>query len=479
MKYVSVFLMILIFNVPFFMAQEITLEEYPNNPVFDPATRAYYPTVIFDINKFSGHGPSAYYKMWYSDGSGGTYLTQSEDGVNWTNINVNSGLTNSHHCHVVYFPIGFTGINSGLNPSSNVMNYRLWYWDTSQLYSINSIRYAESPNGINWYNDQSIQQVGNSVVSGSWPDWNRGSYGPIDVFYNPSGSNILDDANIWNNKFVMYYDGTTGGVEEIGLAYSTNGILWKGYGRVLERGGGSTWDSDYTSYGTVVKIDDTWHMWYSGSGYSGGANEGIGHATSQDGLNWQRDPNNPIFHKDDGVSWRNSRTYTPSVIYEPNGFETGSCPNLKMWFTGRTGDNYTIGYAYGCISQTSSKKLSPTMFYNVKVVEVFNPTSNIHYIGGGGFTQGAVLTQNVDNIIQIGVQNRGILKAKNVSITVEDSPSCLEVDIKQSKADIFPKSTHYFDITINPKCEKGNYKIIFLVQGNNISQIEEFEFSVG
>lgn len=69
-----------------------------------------------------------------------------------------------------------------------------------------------------------------------------GSYGPIDVFYNATGSNGLDDANVWNNKFVMYYDGTTGAFEEIGLAYSTDGILWKGYGRVLKRGNDGVWE---------------------------------------------------------------------------------------------------------------------------------------------------------------------------------------------------------------------------------------------
>lgn len=77
------FLSLLVLTVPFIMAQEITFEEYPNNPVFDSAPKAYYPTVIFDINKFSGHGDAAYYKMWYSNGNGGVYVTQSEDGINW------------------------------------------------------------------------------------------------------------------------------------------------------------------------------------------------------------------------------------------------------------------------------------------------------------------------------------------------------------------------------------------------------------
>jgi len=53
MKYTALLLSLLVLTVPFIMAQEITFEEYPNNPVLDPTTRAYYPSVIFDINKFS------------------------------------------------------------------------------------------------------------------------------------------------------------------------------------------------------------------------------------------------------------------------------------------------------------------------------------------------------------------------------------------------------------------------------------------
>jgi len=484
MKYIGLFLSVLLLTFPMVMAQEITFEEYSKNPVFDPSMRAYYPSVIFDINKFSGHGDSAYYKMWYSDGFGETYVTQSEDGINWTNILTTTGLNDSHHCQVVYFPYGFSGANSGLNPNSATMYYRVWYWDTilnppdAVPYSINSIRYAESQNGINWFNDQAIQQIGLTVVDNTVSsNWNRGSYGPIDVFYNQSGSNTLDDVNIWNNKFVMYYDGTTGGVEEIGVAYSTNGILWKGYGRVLEIGASSAWDSGYATYGTVIKIDDTWHMWYSGGKSQAG--DGIGHATSKDGLKWNKDSNNPIFHKNDGIIWRNDRTYTPSIIYDPNGFETGKCPNLKMWFTGKTGSNYTIGYAYDCLeTETAKKKLVPTILYNVQLIDLFTPSSNIHYIAGGGFAQGGIITRNLENIIQMGVQNRGILKAKDVTLSVTDCPSCIDTSIKPEKADIFPKSTYYYEVTINPKCDPGTYKIKFKVEGKNISQEEVLVFTL-
>ena len=57
--------------------------EYPANPVFDPANaayRAYYPTAVYDAAAFSGHGPAAYYRMWFAQGGGigGAY---SNDGI--------------------------------------------------------------------------------------------------------------------------------------------------------------------------------------------------------------------------------------------------------------------------------------------------------------------------------------------------------------------------------------------------------------
>ncbi|NPV51129.1 MAG: hypothetical protein HPY60_08055 [Candidatus Methanofastidiosum sp.] len=149
MKYTSFFLMILLFNIPFFMAQDISFDEYPSNPVFDPATRAYYPTVIFDINKFSGHGDSTYYKMWYNDGSGGIYLTKSENGILWEAGTVLNGLSSAYHPVVLYDANEFGG---------GGINYKIWYWVGGSLESINSIRYAESTDGVNWINDQPIQQ---------------------------------------------------------------------------------------------------------------------------------------------------------------------------------------------------------------------------------------------------------------------------------------------------------------------------------
>jgi hypothetical protein len=303
-------------------------QEYPTNPVFDPTERAYYPSILFD---------GAVYRMWYDDGSGTRYTTSS-DGINWAAGTVVTGLTNGRH--VLVEQVG--------------SKYMAWYWDSSQLYSINDLRCAESTDGISWTSDAAITQAGTTVIAGSpGVNWNAGSYGPCDVFYNSSGSATIvspvDAATVWQNKFVMYYDGTTGALEDIGLAVSANGKFWEGYNGgaapVLAHGTSGAWDDGFATFCTVLKIGSTYHMWYSGG--QAESNEGIGYAQSTDGISWSKYSSNPILHRNDGIPWRATRTYTPRVVYDSGGFSGyGDNAPLKMWYAGRdAGGNYTLGYA--------------------------------------------------------------------------------------------------------------------------------------
>ena len=174
-----------------------------------------------------------------------------------------------------------------------------------------------------WQNDQVLtQDVTMPLVTGDPSNWSAGSYGPITIFYNPSAANT--GSNPFDYTFSMYYDVTTGGQEAIALGYSTDGNHWIRYGNapVLSHGNPGDWDSDYATHGTVIKgSDGIWRMWYSGSGPSGSGEWGIGYATSTDGLTWTKDPGNPIFSIYQGVAWRNSRCYTPSVLYSSTLFD--------------------------------------------------------------------------------------------------------------------------------------------------------------
>lgn len=313
--------------------------EYSSNPIFGQGTtpagpKAYYPSVVYDASSFSGHGSAYLYKMWYGTSSSQTGLAYSNDGIFWTDQG--DVMTNGYHAQVIYDASGFGGS----------VYYKMWYWGPSLLYSVGAIRYAESVDGVTWSNDQPLQNgIVAPIIGEPHPAWNYGSYGPSSIFYNPTATNTGTDP--FGYTYTMYYDGTTGGTESIGLAYSTDGITWNGHDAntdgkadpVLD-GVEGTWVVNYSSRATIIKnaVDD-YEMWYSGG--IGAMNNGIGYATSTDGINWIKDASNPIFHKDDGITWRDSRTYCPSVIKDGTTY--------KMWFTGKdiANGDYSIGYATG------------------------------------------------------------------------------------------------------------------------------------
>lgn len=294
--------------------------ESPSNPIYDPVAsseKAYYPSVV----KMSDSD----YRMWYQTNStaGNTtvgYAT-SIDGLSWTmTTNQVSGLLSNNAGHpLVKFIDG---------------EFKIWYWNAATPYGNNAMHYAESVDGITWTGDTAI--TGNLVTTASG-QWNSGTYGAVDVIVNSSPSNT--GTNPFNYKYAMYYDATSGGYEQIALGYSTDGVNWTLYGTepVVPKGSVDAWDSGYVGIGSIVINGSSWTLWYSGGVST--SNDGIGCATSVDGLSWTKCSDNPIMSKTDGVAWRNSRTYTPRVIKDGDTY--------KMWFTGRDTalGNYTIGYS--------------------------------------------------------------------------------------------------------------------------------------
>jgi hypothetical protein len=373
-----------------FSPEYVTWQQYSTNPVFDPPNpteNAYYPSIIFD---------GTTYYMWYDDGSG-TRFTTSADGISWPSGAVCTGLTNARHAVVKW--VG--------------TEYRVWYWDSSQLYSINDIRTAESLNGVAWFNDSAIAQVGGATVIAGNPDahWNSGSYGPCDVFYNPTGSGTIITpvvaATVWQNKFVMYYDGTTGGLENIGVAVSADGITWRGYNDgaapVLAHGEALTddWDYGFATFCSVQLIDGKYHMWYSGGQST--SHEGIGYAQSTDGVTWTKYTSNPIMHVSDGVQWRLDRTYTPRVLYDASSFSGhGESAQLKMWYNGVDvpDGNYVLGYA--------------------RIINAAPPTTTTTPVGVGGrvnpVDKTAILIPYIYGLSSITAVIIGALVWRNISL---------------------------------------------------------------
>lgn len=288
-----------------------------------PSTDAYYPSVRYDAAGFDIGAP---YRMWYSNGTTG-YVTNSSDGINWNTPSVMTGLSSgANHIQVVYDLNQF---------GSGGYAYKAWFWDATGPYPGIHINYAESTDGVSWTVAQAITENPlQPLVTGVSADWNTGSYGPIDIHYQPVASNT--GSNPWDYRYVMYYNGTNGNNEYTGLAYSIDGLDWSAYptgipGNPVLQGQPASWDSVSTAYGTVIQQSPTSYVYfYSGgdgtSPYGSAVSQGIGLASSTDGLTWAKDPDNPIFDISQGVPYRNRRVYTPEVILGGDGI-------LRMYYS--------------------------------------------------------------------------------------------------------------------------------------------------
>lgn len=58
--------------------------------------------------------------------------------------------------------------------------------------------------------------------------------------------------------------------------------------------GRDTWDKKVRERGWALRVDGLYHLFYTGYNEERSPNRMLGHATSPDGLNWTRDPANPI-----------------------------------------------------------------------------------------------------------------------------------------------------------------------------------------
>jgi predicted GH43/DUF377 family glycosyl hydrolase len=115
---------------------------------------------------------------------------------------------------------------------------------------------------------------------------------------------------------------------------------WKGYPKnpIIEPGKEGEWDCWAVMSMSVVKVGDTFHLYYEG-GLTGCGDLQIGHATSTDGLHWVRDPANPVLRPGKSGEWDDGATWDPFVLCEDGVF--------KMWYGGeRVGHrDFQCGYA--------------------------------------------------------------------------------------------------------------------------------------
>jgi hypothetical protein len=145
-----------------------------------------------------------------------------------------------------------------------------------------------------------------------------------------SGGAILLSLLCWTARAGTVADPFSGG--GAWLPYTNNPILTPGPP--------GSWDAGAIETMTVVNVAATYHLYYEGWARRADGTLGviqIGHATSNDGLHWTKDPLNPVLPKGKGNEWDRSGTWDPSILYEDGIF--------KLWYGGSKGQDCEWGYA--------------------------------------------------------------------------------------------------------------------------------------
>jgi hypothetical protein len=321
--------------------------------------------VIYNANKFDGHGDAILYKMWSQgplvSGNPSLSLSYSNDGIHWTlqSPPVIIDPSGAYHASVIYDKNGFG--NSGVF-------YKMWYWtgNPGMIPPALEIKYAESIDGVTWTTPVATTQDTIAFLASESPP-GPGSpfyqlYGFGTVIYNSNATSMPGAP--FSYPYVAFFDASSAGIapttyeEEVGLAFSQDGLFWTRYGIapvLIPSGNVADWDGLYAYRASVLTINGVMHMFFSGSNNDSTLQYGlgIGHASSTDGIHWTQDPGNPIFFvTNPGEAWRSGRTFTPSVVAGPPCLNNPSFPQLQMWFSGGTNDlvggtfaSAAIGYA--------------------------------------------------------------------------------------------------------------------------------------
>jgi predicted GH43/DUF377 family glycosyl hydrolase len=149
---------------------------------------------------------------------------------------------------------------------------------------------------------------------------------------------------------------------------------------VLAPGSKGEWDAGALGSMTLLKVDDVYHMYYEAWGalsHEGSTDDyislQIGHATSADGIKWEKDPANPVIPYGAEGEWDQDGTWDPFVIYDDGIF--------KMWYGGGVGSHCDWGYATSSDGVHFEKKGQISFLGNLEDIHVVhNPGDGKYYL---------------------------------------------------------------------------------------------------
>ncbi len=287
--------------------------KYEDNPIFSTSEEGWDESYIHAVSVLK-EGDS--YRLWYSAGDGhnsGIGICESGDGINWERYSGNPLILNGSET----YDSGYIFAPSVLRTEHG---YMMWYTGSDADY-IWTINLATSDDGINWerYPENPVVEPG--------PEW-YDSERVGDPWV------ILDEG-----VYKMWYTCQSRPHIIYGIAYATsdNGIHWQKHPDPVLLPAESGPDSSTVRSPSVIKTESGYALFYRGIDTDG--NWTICSATSADGINWQRNPDNPIIRSAPG-SW-DEKVGFPRAFVDDERY--------SLWYTSH--DSSAVGYAYQSIPE--------------------------------------------------------------------------------------------------------------------------------
>ena len=182
--------------------------------------------------------------------------------------------------------------------------FRMWLsWRPKK-----SVALSESSDGIHWSAPRIV--LAPNPASGWEDDINRPA-----VVRRADGYHMWYTGQSWRRG--LSKEGREDGRSAIGYATSSDGVNWTRRMSMPALSPQLQWEDVAVMCPDVLwdEKNRQWRMWYSGGAqYEPNA---IGHATSKDGMNWVKDPDNPIFRPDPRCDWEKQRVGGMQVV--PHG----------------------------------------------------------------------------------------------------------------------------------------------------------------
>ena len=241
----------------------LSWDKYAGNPVLEPGETGEWDSAYRGQVSLIKDG--GLYKMWYSGGPpSGPWQTgyaTSSDGLEWDIYAGNPVL-------VAGGPGSWDEMESdGPAVIKDGAVYKMWYYGCNADYTVCSIGYATSNDGVTW-----TKLAGDPVLEATPGEWDESGLSWPRVIKNGA-------------TYEMWYhsDG------KIGRATSPDGVAWTKYAGNPVLGEG--WDGGGVGVSTLVLDGGTYKMWFSSGA---GATRGIGYAESTDGIHWTQPVGNPV-----------------------------------------------------------------------------------------------------------------------------------------------------------------------------------------